>query len=181
MQLKGNQGNLQDHALNLSSFEADRNKEFLEKAHGRIEQRTVKVYELNYPFPYAKTLIVVERHREILSKDSESDDEGYYLSSLSHDSHTPEEWLMQIRGHWAGVENRNHWRKDAIWNEDRMIIRNPVICANLGILRNACFLALEKYEKLPNLERLKQICGNRPNIAWKIIKGEKTSFFQGFK
>lgn len=42
-----------------------------------------------------------------------------------------------IRGHWGGVEIRNHWRRDACLGEDKTRSRNPHIVANLALLRNA--------------------------------------------
>ncbi len=41
------------------------------------------------------------------------------------------------RSHWAGVENRNHWRRDASLGEDRTRLRNPRALANLALLRGA--------------------------------------------
>lgn len=40
-----------------------------------------------------------------------------------------------IRGHW-GIENRLHWVKDMIFNEDRNKIRCPKIAANLSLMFN---------------------------------------------
>ncbi|MCS6242298.1 MAG: DDE transposase family protein [Opitutus sp.] len=42
-----------------------------------------------------------------------------------------------IRGHWAGVENRNHWRRDALFGEDQSRTRNVNALANLALLRSA--------------------------------------------
>jgi predicted transposase YbfD/YdcC len=41
-----------------------------------------------------------------------------------------------IRGHWGGVEIRNHWIRDACLHEDKTRSRNPRIVANLAMLRN---------------------------------------------
>ena len=45
-------------------------------------------------------------------------------------------WIGLIRDHWGGVENRNHWRRDALWGEDRTRSRNPNVVANLALLRS---------------------------------------------
>ena len=44
--------------------------------------------------------------------------------------------MEAIRGHWAGVEIRNHWRKDACLYEDQTRSRNPNIVGSLILLRN---------------------------------------------
>ena len=46
----------------------------------------------------------------------------------------PAQWHRLIRGHWGGVENRNHWSKDAIWREDATRSRNPNLVGNLALL-----------------------------------------------
>jgi len=60
----------------------------------------------------------------------------YYLSSEPFDRRSPEQWLELVRGHWGGVEIRNHWRKDAILLEDKTRSRNPTIVGALAMLRN---------------------------------------------
>jgi predicted transposase YbfD/YdcC len=60
----------------------------------------------------------------------------YYLSSEPFDQRTPEQWLQLIRGHWGGVEIRNHWRKDACLLEDKTRSRNPTLVGALAMLRN---------------------------------------------
>jgi hypothetical protein len=42
-----------------------------------------------------------------------------------------------IQGHWAGVEIRPHWRRDAVWGEERSITRNPSAVANHALGRNS--------------------------------------------
>lgn len=56
----------------------------------------------------------------------------------------PKQWEQLIRGHWGGVENRNHWKKDAIWREDATPSRNPNLVGNLALLRNALFVFVVK-------------------------------------
>ena len=49
----------------------------------------------------------------------------------------PIKWLELIRGHWGGVEVRNHWRRDALMGEDRSRSRNAKLLANVALIRNA--------------------------------------------
>jgi predicted transposase YbfD/YdcC len=50
---------------------------------------------------------------------------------------TPEAWSRTIRNHWAGVEIRNHWTRDAILREDHTRSRNPTLVGALALLRSA--------------------------------------------
>lgn len=60
----------------------------------------------------------------------------FYLSSVLPDQYAPSQWLNLIRGHWGGVEIRNHWRRDAIMGEDGSRSRNSNLLANLALIRN---------------------------------------------
>jgi len=61
----------------------------------------------------------------------------YYLSGRPPNAHTPAQWLGLIRSHWAGFENRNHWRRDALFGEDHSRTRNVNTLAKLALLRSA--------------------------------------------
>lgn len=87
-------------------------------------------------FPYARTLVVIESYRGNKATLGEPV-RRYYLSSLPRDERTPQQWMDAVRGHWGGVENRNHWRKDACWFEDKTRSRNANIVGALILLRNA--------------------------------------------
>ena len=71
-----------------------------------------------------------------------------YLSSALPDQHTPDQWVNLIRGHWGGVEIRNHWRRDALMGEDGSRSRHSSLLANLAIIRNALLAVLA--ENLPD-------------------------------
>jgi predicted transposase YbfD/YdcC len=103
-------------------------------------------------FPFARSLIVVRSHRTIKKTAASSVESRYYLSSREARHHTASGWLEQIRGHWGGVEVRNHWRRDAVLGEDGSRSRHPKLLANLALIRNALLqvlaTALEK-QSLP--------------------------------
>lgn len=54
-----------------------------------------------------------------------------YISSLTC---TAKEFACGIRGHW-GIENRLHWVKDVVFNEDDSTIRAGNAPGNLSILK----------------------------------------------
>ena len=85
----------------------------------------------------------------------------YYLSSLEPEERTLAQWSALIRGHWGGVEIRNHWRRDAIMGEDRSRTRNVRALANLALLRNTllCVLANDAGDRsLPEIQEALHSC-----------------------
>ena len=86
-------------------------------------------------FPHTQTVLHVRRQASTKKKAATWED-AYYLSSQPVASKTPEQWLQTIRDHWAGVEIRNHWRKDACLFEDKTRSRKSQIVGNQILLRN---------------------------------------------
>jgi len=86
-------------------------------------------------FPHVATVIKVRRNSS-KAKNPNAFETSYYVSSASANTYTAKQWLALIRGHWGGIESRNHWRKDACLLEDKTRSRNPTIVATLGMLRN---------------------------------------------
>jgi hypothetical protein len=85
-------------------------------------------------------------------------DPHYYLSSAPPEQYRPPQWVGLIRGHWAGVEIRNHWRRDVIFGEDQSRSRNPNLLANMALIRNALLAVLaEHFPKEPSPDLLENI------------------------
>ena len=70
---------------------------------------------------------------------------SYYLSS--HHPRRAEFFAGFRRGHWGGCEIRNHWVRDAIFEEDSTRSKNLNLNGNLAVLR-AALIAL-KYRLSP--------------------------------
>lgn len=83
-------------------------------------------------FPFARSVIVVRSEVTIKKTGETTTDTRYYLSSAERDEHSPEQWQGLVRGHWGGVEIRNHWRRDAIWGEDGSRTRNATALGQPG-------------------------------------------------
>lgn len=110
----------------------------------------VSVDPMDLDFPHTETLVRVRRTSSAAK--TEGPLAGYYVSSLPSNVRTPAGWLELIRGHWGGVESRNHWRKDACLGEDRTRSRNPGIVGALALLRNTVlhfFNAQDRHPSLP--------------------------------
>jgi predicted transposase YbfD/YdcC len=96
-------------------------------------------------FCFARSLIVVRNTRLIKKTGRSTTETHYYLSSALPDQYLPPQWLELVRGHWAGVEIRNHWRRDVIFGEDQSRSRNPNLLANLALIRNALLAVLAEH------------------------------------
>lgn len=87
-------------------------------------------------FPYSRTIVRIRSTRTEKKSGHESVEDRYYLSSQHAAERTPEGWINLSRSHWAGVENRNHWRRDASLGEDRTRLHHPTALINLALLRS---------------------------------------------
>ena len=58
---------------------------------------------------------------------------SHYISSLV--PQRAERFARLVRGHWGGCEIRNHWVRDALFDEDATRSRNLNLNGNLAVLR----------------------------------------------
>lgn len=120
-------------------------------------------------FPYARAIVVVRSKRTIKKTGQTSQEARFYLSSRRPEEHTDEQWLGLIRGHWGGVENRNHWRRDALMGEDRSRSRNPRLLANLALIRNVLLAVLESAGGARSLPEIRETLQRRPHDSLKLL------------
>jgi len=172
--VKGNQETLQaklvaamDEAIleDFAEIEHDRFEE-TDGDHGRIEIRKLWVCwdvedllgkDLASQWPGLKTLIVIERTRELNGKTSVQ--RHYYISSL--DRRTKAKALAgYIRGHWS-IENNLHWQLDVSFNEDQRRVRKGHGAENLSRLTRIA-LNLLKRESTAKCG----IANKRKNCGW---------------
>ncbi len=113
-------------------------------------------------FPHARSLIVVRSERTIKHSGASSTEHRYYLSSREAAEHPAAQWLGWIRGHWGGVENRNHWRRDALMGEDQSRSRNATLLANLALLRSALLHVMAPHLETQSLPQLREQLHSRP-------------------
>lgn len=93
----------------------------------------------------------------------------YYLSSAPAERYSPQAWLTLIRGHWGGVEVRNHWRRDALMGEDRSRSRNANLLANVALIRNALLQTLAEHLQEQSLPQLRETLYSRPGQCLALI------------
>jgi hypothetical protein len=103
---------------------------------------------LEASFPRARTLIQITRTTTHKRSGKQSSLTRHFVSSRPPHQVSAEQWLKDIRGHWAGVEIRNHWKKDAILYEDKTRSRNPNIVGALALLRAALLRIFHNFKPL---------------------------------
>jgi hypothetical protein len=124
-------------------------------------------------FPHVQTVVHVRRQASTKKKAAAWED-AYDLSSQPADSKTPEQWLQTIRDHWAGVEIRNHWRKDACLFEDKTRSRKPHIVGNLILVRNlVLFFFAEHRETYDCLPAFVKTVASSSALALRLLRSAK--------
>jgi predicted transposase YbfD/YdcC len=116
-------------------------------------------------FPFARTVVGLRSVRTVKSTGVTTTEWRFYLSSQEATERTPENWIGLIRGHWGGVENRNHWRRDALWGEDQTRSRNSHLVANLALVRSAVFRLLHDHYPERSHSELRESFAAKPTVA----------------
>lgn len=124
----------------------------IEMNRGRIEYRHLTVFkaspEVQAEYPHCKSVIYIKRER--LNKNKESQENHYHLSDLELSA---EDFMKRIRGHWS-IENKLHWVKDVVMNEDKANLKNKQIGSILSLLRSFVISLASIFSKsLTNFQR----------------------------
>ena len=117
---------------------------------------------LTADFPFARTLVVVRSERTLKRSGHTTQESRYYLSSAPPAQYRPEQWLQLIRGHWGGVEIRNHWRRDVLMGEDQSRSRNANLLANVALIRSALLQVVAENMEQQSLPALREHLHSRP-------------------
>lgn len=141
--------------------------------HGRIEMRRLWVIwdvkllgELAGPWPGLRSLVVVERTREVNGKSSV--ELSYYISSLGRRTRA-KRMAGYVRGHWS-VENNLHWQLDVSFNEDRRRIRKGHGAENFSRLcRIALNLLKNEKTETTGIAIKRQKCGWDEGYLLKVV------------
>lgn len=106
-----------------------------DRAHGRVEQRTIKVVTVSagIVFPHARQAIQITRKTRRLDSTKWTTEIAYAVTSLTAEQTTTRDLATWVRSHWC-IENRLHWVRDVTLDEDRSQIRTangPRVMASL--------------------------------------------------
>ena len=116
-------------------------------------------------FPFARTVVAIRSVRTVKATDVTTTEWRFYLSSQEAAERAPENWIGLIRGHWGGVENRNHWRRDALWGEDKTRSRHANLVANLALARSALFRLLNHHYPDRSHSELRESFAANPSLT----------------
>jgi len=109
----------------------------VDKGHGRVETRTIRttanVGEIE--FPNAGQIFQIEREIFTLSTGKVTYERIFGITSLGPDQADASRLLNLNRGHWS-IENRSHWVRDVVFNEDRCRVRAGHSAQLLASMRN---------------------------------------------
>ena len=115
----------------------------IDKAHGRLEQRSVQTStELNayLDFPYVRQVFRIVRNVKHCKSGRTRRETVYGISSLRPETADAGKIGELARGHWE-IENRLHWVRDVTFDEDRSQVRTgsgPRILASLRNFAISC-------------------------------------------
>lgn len=99
-------------------------------------------------FPRARTLLQITRVSFHKKSGKQTTLTRYFVSDRQPEQLAPPQWLAHIRGHWAGVEIRNHWLKDAILLEDKTRSRHSNIVGALALLRASLLRIFHRFKPI---------------------------------
>jgi predicted transposase YbfD/YdcC len=118
-----------------------------DRAHGRIETRTLKVVSVGgLGFPHVAQVIQVTRKTRDLRSPRRRRWRTvvvYAVTSLPHAHASPGRLADLIRGHWA-IENGLHWVRDVTFAEDGSQVRTGTGPQVMACLRNLVIGALSR-------------------------------------
>jgi predicted transposase YbfD/YdcC len=108
-----------------------------DRAHGRIEKRTLKVVTVpaGIGFPHAAQALQITRKIRKLKSGKFRTETVYAVTDLPADQAHPDQLATWLRGHWC-IENRLHWVRDVTFGEDLSTVRTRVGVAD-GLRRFA--------------------------------------------
>jgi predicted transposase YbfD/YdcC len=105
-----------------------------EKNKGRMETRTVWVFKATKAvrsiLSHSQSVILV--NREITRKGKKIHEQVLYISDLTLPAKKANDG---IRGHWS-IENKLHYVKDVVMNEDKSNMKNKSIASIISLLRS---------------------------------------------
>jgi len=107
-----------------------------DRAHGRVELRTLKVVSVGgFGFPHAAQVVQVTRKTRDLRTRRWRTVVVYAITSLTFEQATPARLADLLRGHWA-IENGLHWVRDVTFAEDASQLRTGTGPHVMACLRN---------------------------------------------
>ena len=140
----------------------------IEKAHGRIEKRTLRTTTIltkHQDWVGLQQGFELVRERTIQGKKTAEVVHG--ITSLSPERADAKRLLELSRGHW-GIENKLHYKRDVTMGEDASRIRKGGAPQVMAALRNSIIHVLSDVVA-PSLASAMRTMGNRLSQALNIL------------
>lgn len=147
-----------------------------DKRHGRVEKRSYRVVEITRPvtgsagglsLPGARQAIRVTSTRRSAADGKASTATFFYVTSLGPENATGHEIVDMIRNRW-GIENRLHWLRDVVFDEDRHATRRENTTRLHTLLRSVA-ISLIHLAGLP-VTTTTQAVYRRPERAFALVR-----------
>lgn len=135
--------------------------------------RVVVATPMQADYPGLRSLVLIDKTTVRKRTGKLSEEQRAYASSLGPEQKSPAQLLGLIRGHWGGVEIRNHWRRDACWREDQTRTRNPNALANLALLRSALLRICTDHWPDLSLPSVFEICQHSLHNALRALSSHR--------
>lgn len=151
--MKNNQAALKEDIATIWTGEAGEAKPDFSTTtkHGdRIETRRLWVSDVVVGYTDWPHLAQVCRLERIVHRKGKTTREWAYAVTSLRPRHASPELLLKLwRGHW-GIENRLHWVRDVVFDEDRCQVRSGAAPQALAAMRNLA-IGLLRFAGFPNI------------------------------
>jgi predicted transposase YbfD/YdcC len=140
-------------------------------AHGRVERRTLRVLEvplcLREMWPAVQQVFEVERSITHKKNGKTSCEVVYGVTNLPRAKADAAALLAVLRAHW-GIENRSHWIRDVLWQEDQCRAHTGNLPQVLATFRNLALPLLRRIDP-HNIAHATRKCAADPMKAFQLL------------
>jgi len=168
--VKRNQPHLHAQLAALPWREVPVGDQTRDRGHARAERRTVRVTAVatGLLFPHAAQAVqIIRRRRPLTGKKRWSTETVYAVTSLDATQASPADLADIIRGHWT-IEDRLHWVRDVVFDEDRSQVRTRNGPRTMASLRNLAVTVL-RLAGVTNIAAALRHHARRPNRPLQTI------------
>ena len=92
---------------------------------------------------------------------------SHYLGSLVPQN--AQRFARLVRGHWGGCEIRNHWVRDAQFEEDATLSKNLNLNGNLAVLRCALIALKTRHATHLSWPAIFELSGTKSSIPYNMV------------
>jgi len=109
--------------------------------HGRRATRTIKVVTAPAWVEFPGATQIAQVRRTVTKAGKKSVEVVYLITSADHHDAPPATLAAWVQGHW-GIENRLHWCRDVVFDEDRSHVRTGKAPQVMATMRNTAISLL---------------------------------------